>query len=213
MRPVLTQRQNEVFEYIRTHIRVHGRPPTLKEIGVATGIASASGVGKHLAALERKGYLERRAKTARGLRLADADLDPLVAGLGTITLPVLRQSSVTGSGELRYRPAAYFRVDPYLLRKAEQQERCLVGISSDDGMGTVGIRKGDFLILEPVPARRLRNADTVAVQVRQELQARRFERKRGTIRLHPADTRYAQVTFNAGTMHIVGRVIAVMRRL
>ncbi len=209
MRPVLTQRQNEVFEYVRTYLRQHGRPPTLKEIGAALHIASPTGVRKHLLALERKGYLQRDTGSARGLRLTEVDLDPFAGSLGAVSLPVISRISATA----RYAPAAYFRVDPYFLLKAEQKERCILGVCTDDGMSMVGIRKGDFLLVEEVHWHQLRSAETVAVRVGEELWARQLVRQHMKIRLHPTDSRYKTVTFDPGRETIVGRVLAVMRRL
>ena len=211
MRPVLTQRQNEVFEYVRTYFRDRGRPPTLKEIGAALRIASPAGVRKHLIALERKGYLKRQPRVARGVRLAGAELDPFAAGLGSVSLPVVSQRA--DSDALRYTPAAYFRVDPYFLAKADRQEQCLLGVCTDDGMSTAGIRKGDFLVIEALHVRRLRNVETVAVRVGEELRARQFVRQRSSVLLSPADSRYAAMTFIPGEAHIIGRVVAVMRRI
>jgi len=199
MRPVLTQRQNETLEYIRAHLRQHDRPPTLEEIGMALGIRSPTGIRKHLMALEKKGYLEREAHAARGIRLVDTDPS---SDLGAVTLPV------TGSN-----PAAYLRVDPFFLLKSRHQEQCLLGVCTDDGMNTVGIRKGDFLVIEKCPRHQLRNMETVAVRVQMELRARTFVRQSNMAKLQPSDTRYATTPFILGETFILGRVIAVMRRL
>ena len=58
----LTKRQKEIFEYVKTYVRDHGYPPTVREIGTAVGISSTSVVDYHLRALERQG---------RGVRLTD----------------------------------------------------------------------------------------------------------------------------------------------
>lgn len=65
----LTPRQWETLRAIRLHLRAHGRPPTLRELGDVLGIGSTNGVSDHLRALERKGYVERTAMTSRGIAL------------------------------------------------------------------------------------------------------------------------------------------------
>lgn len=65
----LTARQREVLDFIHLSIYGNGRPPTLREIGIALGIGSTNGVNDHLLALERKGYIKRDMATARGIRL------------------------------------------------------------------------------------------------------------------------------------------------
>jgi len=62
----LTPRQRETLEWIKSFIREHGMPPTVREIGAAFGIKSSS-VFDLLKVLERKGYLERGDLGARSL--------------------------------------------------------------------------------------------------------------------------------------------------
>src|SRR3979490_1004958 len=64
----LTDRQQQVLEYIRSSITDRGYPPTLREIGAFMGIRSTNGVNDHLRALERKGYLTREDMKSRALR-------------------------------------------------------------------------------------------------------------------------------------------------
>lgn len=65
----LTQRQQKVLDFIRSHFLASGHPPTLREIGAFMGIRSTNGVNDHLKALERKGVLIRGPKgRSRSLR-------------------------------------------------------------------------------------------------------------------------------------------------
>lgn len=64
-----TQRQQEILEFIEDEIELYGRPPTVREIGVAHGITSPNGVVCHLTALEKKGEIEIDRKLSRGIRL------------------------------------------------------------------------------------------------------------------------------------------------
>jgi repressor LexA len=67
----LTDRQQEVLDFIRDFVDVKGYPPTLREIGQHFGIQSPNGVAYHLVALEKKGYIERGVSSARTIRLLD----------------------------------------------------------------------------------------------------------------------------------------------
>jgi len=51
----LTQRQEEVYKFIREKIRGRGYGPTVREIATQFGIHSPNGVVCHLKALEKKG--------------------------------------------------------------------------------------------------------------------------------------------------------------
>jgi len=69
----LTERQQEILDFIRRHITDEGYPPTVREIGTAFGIRSTNGVADHLKSLERKGYLERGILKSRALRPLPAE--------------------------------------------------------------------------------------------------------------------------------------------
>lgn len=67
----LTARQRAVLEVIRISMSERGFPPSIREIGDATGLSSSNSVAYQLVALERKGYLRREAKRSRAIVLAD----------------------------------------------------------------------------------------------------------------------------------------------
>lgn len=69
MKRPLTKPQQAVLDCIQESIRQHGYPPTLREIAEVMGWASTNGVSAHLRRLERKGVLQRRPGTARGMRV------------------------------------------------------------------------------------------------------------------------------------------------
>lgn len=213
MKDRLTERQNEGYEFIRAFMREERKPPTLREIGDALGIRSTNGVSKLVRALEKKGYVEREAHAARGLRLAEEERDPFSMDTGPPDLPVVSRTPSDRPGELRKRPSGYLSVDPYLLREASDPEACLVGRAGDDGMNGDGIRKGDFLVIEEGPARQLSNGDMAAFLVREELRARRFFYANGKLHLRPADRHYTEETFPPGDpgCHPIGRVLGLFR--
>src|SRR3954463_9938712 len=67
----LTERQREIYEFIRSKIEARGYGPTVREIGEHFGIKSPNGVMCHLKALEKKGVIKREANAARAIQLVD----------------------------------------------------------------------------------------------------------------------------------------------
>ena len=61
----LTDRQRRIMQVIEESVRRHGYPPTLREIGDATGLASTSSVSHQLMSLQKKGYVSRGAGRPR----------------------------------------------------------------------------------------------------------------------------------------------------
>ncbi|MBX3412869.1 MAG: transcriptional repressor LexA [Pirellulales bacterium] len=66
----LTNRQREVYEFIREKIRSRGYGPTVREIGTEFKISSPNGVMCHLKALEKKGLINREPNMSRAIMLA-----------------------------------------------------------------------------------------------------------------------------------------------
>lgn len=71
MRPALTTQQDAILRYLHRQIAQDGLPPTGQELANAFGFASVNAARSHLQALARKGYLELRSGSARGIRLLD----------------------------------------------------------------------------------------------------------------------------------------------
>src|SRR6516162_9076298 len=67
----LTERQREIYDFIRDKIESRGYGPTVREIGLAFDIKSPNGVMCHLKALEKKGLIKRTGFQARAIQLVD----------------------------------------------------------------------------------------------------------------------------------------------
>src|ERR1700693_3276299 len=67
----LTDRQREIYEFIRDKIETRGYGPTVREIGLGFEIRSPNGVMCHLKALEKKGLIKREGFSARAIQLLD----------------------------------------------------------------------------------------------------------------------------------------------
>ena len=82
----LTARQREVLSFVRTFCEREGVPPTVREIGARFRVTPRAAFD-HLAALERKGMLERRVTAGRSSR----SLVPSGRSSfgGTVSVPIL----------------------------------------------------------------------------------------------------------------------------
>jgi len=68
----LTDRQQQVLNFISSYLNENGSPPTLREISVHIGTKGTSTAIVHLEALERKGHILRRSGS-RGIALGAQD--------------------------------------------------------------------------------------------------------------------------------------------
>src|SRR5260221_10593332 len=68
---MLTQRQKEVLDFIKSYIAEHGISPTLTEINNKFQMGSSSAAYQHVQALQRKGYLKKLPYQARAISLVE----------------------------------------------------------------------------------------------------------------------------------------------
>ena len=61
--------QEKILAYIKTEIRAHGYPPSVREIANAVGLKSTATVHDHLQRLERQGYIRRYPLKPRALEI------------------------------------------------------------------------------------------------------------------------------------------------
>ena len=67
----LTKRQQEIFDFILESIANNGAPPTRVEIAEYFGFKSANAAEDHLKALDKKGHIELKAGTSRGIVVSE----------------------------------------------------------------------------------------------------------------------------------------------
>ena len=214
MRDRLTERQNQVFEFIRSHTRDAGRPPTIVEIGRHLGLRSSNGVHKLLVALQAKGYIERVRHEARGITVVDDDAPAFAFDDGPPSVFMPR----TVTSAVAQRPLARGRqpilVDPKVLPRGVALDDCLAVVVGDDGMNGDGIRKNDLVVVEEADWRDVPNGTVVVVLFDDRVAVRRFDAANGRLHFRASDRTYADETFSPAdeTCYVVGPVRALMRK-
>lgn len=215
MRTGLTPRQDQVYEYLRSYTHRHRQPPTIAEIGESLGIRSPNAVHKLLKSLEAKGWIRRRPGVTRGLFLLDAedalppaDAVPRLAQVGHV------HSDTPERLRLARSPRAFY-VDPYFLGSAAEED-CLLVRLADDGLAPDGLRKNDYVVVQETSLHELQDGDVVAALLG-ETQVARFLGGvlRRTLHLRATAKGYDPHHFvpNDPACYVIGRIVAVMRRL
>lgn len=199
--PDLTPRQQQVLDFVRTHLDRNGYPPTLREIAAHLGIRGTLGVSKHLAALERKGRLQRGAGSSRALRVSDR---PAPA----VLLPVLGTVRAGAPQPAVEEIEGYCAVDPERRHGAAFYLRV-----QGDSMTGAGIFAGDLALVRPQPT--AENGAIVVALVDGEATLKRFFRDADQIRLQPENPLLAPIVVRpgAGEVLLVGKVVGLFRPL
>lgn len=206
-RPPLTERQQQIFDTIRSFRTENGCSPTVKEIGERVGIRSTNGVSKQLDTMERKGYLRRTTNRARSIQLVEQEQ--------ALELPVRLPfvSSFTGVTARTIREAAssYLAVDRSFLGRAEPSA-CFIGSVGDDGMRHAGIRVADLVVVEERTLSRIAPQSLTACLSGARLIVRRMIRMNRLVHLVPEESGYrTELAGDGEAIQVLGVVRAVVR--
>jgi len=173
----LTRKQAAVLEFIRTQIAEEGRPPTLDEIGGRFGIASSFGVRRHLTALVKKGYIEREAHAARGIRLTPelrAVTGLPIVGRAAAGTPITAIENLEG----------YLSIDS--LFPSQEGLYCLA--VQGDSMEEAGIFDGDYVVVQQKPV--FDDGEIGVAIIDEECTVKRLRKLGDKIELRPASSKY-----------------------
>lgn len=198
----LTDRQQQVLDFIHAHHRQHGVAPSIREIQAHFGLASPFGIQRHLHALTEKGVLRRLEGKARGLlpqshprrgALAEVPLfGSIPAGYGVETQVTEPESHISiDTASLGVRPTTKL----FALRVR------------GDSMVDASILDGDTVFLTP---REARPRDIVAALIDGESTLKRYLIQRGQPFLRAENPRYPDL-LPATELLIQGVMIGLLR--
>jgi repressor LexA len=206
---VLTERQQQVLDYIRKTVADRGYPPSVREIGEAIGLSSPSTVHSHLSALVRAGAIKRDPTKPRAIMIVE-QLEPAAASptlpdrlrevpvLGRIAAgaPILAAEEVE---EVIPLPIDLIGSDPVFLLEVK-----------GDSMKDAGILEGDLVAVRS--QKDARDGEIVAALIDgEEATVKRLRRRDGKVVLESENPAYQPMVFTDG-VELVGKVVSVLRR-
>lgn len=205
MKTTLTERQKEIYEFIRTAIATRGIPPSMRDIGEKFSIRSTNGVEGHLAALERSGFITRERGKSRGIFLragARSSSGATVPLLGRVAagMPVLSPEN----------QEAEVLVDLSLFSLRSSHNLFALTVRGES-MIDAHIMDGDTLLVRAHAT--AQNGEIVVALVEGEATVKRFYREKKGIRLQPENSSMKPIYLERGEFRIVGKAVGVMRRV
>jgi repressor LexA len=213
----LTQRQRRVLEVIRDSIERRGYPPSVREIGEAVGLSSASSVAHQLSVLQKKGWLRRDPNRPRALDVrlpgdsvhtAPATL-PAAAGDDSMPTPtyVPLVGRIAAGGPVLAEQALE---DVFPLPRELVGEGTLFMLKvAGDSMVEAAICDGDWVVVRQQPT--AENGEIVAAMIDGEATVKTYKRRDGHVWLLPHNPAFEPIPGDDAT--ILGRVVTVLRRV
>ena len=85
----ISNKQQEILDYIKEEILKRGYPPSVREICEAVQLKSTSSVHSHLETLEKNGYIRRDPTKPRAIEICDDNFQMVRTEM--VSLPVIGQ--------------------------------------------------------------------------------------------------------------------------
>jgi repressor LexA len=198
---MLTERQKSVLDFIQGEQREKGFTPSTREIQSHFRFASQTSVMQYLAALERKGFLQRHAGKARALitpvqkvRIHDVPIyGQIPAGMSAMT-----EQDIEGHVSLDTRSA----------NVSKSHGTFALRVRGDSMIGA-HIVDGDIVILEQ--SKEVHNGDIVAALIDGETTLKRYVVDHGRPYLKAENSRYPNL-IPARELKIQGVMVSLVRK-
>lgn len=197
----LSDKQQEILDYIKQEILKRGYPPAVREICEAVDLKSTSSVHSHLETLEKKGYIRRDPTKPRAIEVCDDSFNNVrtetvsIPVVGTVAAgqPILAEQNISN----------YF---PIPLEYVPQHEAFILKVKGDS-MINVGIFSGDQVLVESTQD--VKNGDIVVALIDDSATVKTFYKENGYIRLQPENDSMDPIIVD--NCSILGKVFGVYR--
>lgn len=198
----ITQKQQEILDYIKNEILNRGFPPAVREICEAVNLKSTSSVHAHLEALEKNGYIRRDATKPRAIEIIDDNFNLVrrevvnVPIVGTVAAgqPVLAVENIEGYFPI---PAEFMPNEQSFMLKVK-----------GESMVNAGIFDGDQVLVKKQAT--AEDGDIVVALVDDGATVKTFNKEKGYYRLQPENDTMEPIIVH-GELQILGKVFGVFR--
>jgi len=198
---MLTHRQKSVLDFIQREQRDKGLTPSTREIQGHFHFASQTSVMQYIAALERKGFLQRHAGKARAL------ITP-VQKVRITDVPIYGQIPAGMSAAAEQDIEGHVSLDARSANVSKNHGTFALRVRGDSMIGA-HILDGDIVILEQ--SKDVHNGDIVAALIDGETTLKRYVVDHGRPYLKAENPRYPNL-IPARELKIQGVMVSLVRK-
>jgi len=203
---MLTERQQQVLDYIKQTVEGRGYPPSVREIGDAVGLSSPSSVHAQLNSLVAAGMIKKDPTKPRAIMITDESPAPAAGDRRTRDVPLLGRIA---AGTPILAAEHVEEVMPLPTQLVGDGPVFLLEVKGDS-MIDAGIHEGDLVAIHKQSD--ARDGEIVACLIDgEEATVKRLQRKDGKVFLHSENPAYQPMVFSDG-VELIGKVVSVLRR-
>ena len=200
-----TEIERKILDFMVHYLRSNTYQPSIREIGERFGIKSTKTVSEHLQALADKGFLERDPSRSRGVRILGVDLRAQ-----TVSVPCYHELPQVRGGLRTEQAEMHLTMD---RRLAGSKGSFFVRAAGQE-LAAFDISEGDYLLIEPTSVGEVVEGTVVVARVKGGPSFYQFSRNGSAVYLTPAGgDEPATAIEDPNNLHLIGRVVALYRRL
>ena len=204
MKEKLTNKQNQVLDYLKKFMAKKGYPPTVREIGSALNLSSPATVHAHLNTLTEKGYIKKSNSKNRAIELLvknEYEVEDVV------DVPLLGKVTAGSPIEAIEMPDEFFTLPTYLIPTHKEVFTLKVW---GESMINAGIHDGDIIIVQRQTT--ANNGEiVVAMNDDNEVTLKTFYKEDGYFRLQPENDTMQPIILDK--VSILGKAIGLYRKM
>lgn len=201
MEKKLTDKQEQILEYLKECILKKGYPPAVREICDAVNLKSTSSVHSHLETLEKKGYIRRDPTKPRAIEICDESFQMVRTEM--VSIPLLGNVAAGSPIFAEQNIESYFPIPADYIPKGESFALRVRG----DSMINAGIFHGDQIFVSVCNT--AKNGDIVVALIDDSATVKTFYKENGHIRLQPENDSMDPIIVDDCV--ILGKVFGVFR--
>lgn len=202
----LTQKQQEILDFLEDFRFREGMSPTVHEIAHQFNIKQATAF-THVRALQRKGYVDRSSK-ARSLTLLQSS-QPRHMSL-TLSIPVLGRISAGAPLLAEENRESTIQFDPSLLPRGAGGQKLFGLRVLGESMRDLGILDGDIVVAKQESTASIGDI-VVALVEETETTVKSLYIKDGQVELRPANPDFQPQIYAPEQVQVQGIVVALQR--
>ena len=215
MQKNLTDKQQQILDFVNSEVEEKGYPPSVREICSAVGFKSTSTVHSYLEKLEKNGMILKDPTKPRALRVVGSRrtydpnhgssrdyysrkelVDVPIVGKVTAGMPILAVENIEDTFPL---PVDYVQNSTAFMLRIQ-----------GDSMVEAGILDKDLVLVKQQST--AMNGDIVVALIEDEATVKTFYKEKGYVRLQPQN-QFMDPIIVRSNLSILGKVIGVFRKL
>ncbi|MGG7143238.1 transcriptional repressor LexA [Clostridium nigeriense] len=195
-----SDKQLEIYEFLKIYTENKGYPPSVREICEAVNLRSTSTVHGHLKRLEKKGLIRRDPTKPRALEIIEMSnnkkemLNIPIIGKVTAGAPILATENIEDTF-------------PIPIDYVKHNDELFILKVTGNSMIKVGINDGDYAIIEK--AQTAQNGEIIVALIENEATIKTFYKEKDHIRLQPENDSLSPIIVD--DCSILGKLVGLFR--